>query len=109
MQGSFNGGGSPGQNSEDKQDRYELQEYLSYDRGNHFLRAGARYRLTRDSNFSTANYNGQYIFPTLTAYATTLRGQAADGDVEDGDRPLGRVGLEGLDLVEVGSLEPLLL
>ncbi len=77
VQGSFNGGGSPNQSSEDKQDRYEFQEYLSYDRGNHFLRAGARYRLIRDSNFSTANYNGQYIFPTLTAYQVTLRGQAA--------------------------------
>ena len=62
VQGSFNGGGSTGQSSEDKQDNYEFQEYLSFDRGNHFLRAGARYRLTRDSNFSTANYNGQYIF-----------------------------------------------
>ncbi len=77
MQGSFNGGGSPGQSSEDKQDNYELQEYMSFDRGNHFLRAGARYRLTRDSNFSTANYNGQYIFPTFAAYQATLRGQAA--------------------------------
>ena len=77
VQGSFNGGGSPGQSSEDKLDNYEFQEYMSFDRGKHFIRAGGRYRLTRDSNFSTANYNGQYIFPTLAAYQSTLRGQAA--------------------------------
>lgn len=77
VQGSFNGGGSPSQASQDKQDRYEFQEYVSIDRGKHFIRAGARYRLTRDSNLSTANYNGQYIFPTLAAYQITLRGQAA--------------------------------
>ena len=77
VQGSFNGGGGPSQASQDKQDRYEFQEYVSLDRGNHFIRAGARYRLVRDSNSSTANYNGQYIFPTLTAYQLTLQGQAA--------------------------------
>ncbi len=77
VQGSFNGGGSPLQAAQDKQDRYEFQEYVSVDRGKHFLRAGARYRLTRDSNYSTANYNGQYIFPSLAAYQVTLRGQAA--------------------------------
>ncbi len=77
IQGSFNGGGSPAQATQDKQDNYEFQEYLSMDRGKHFIRAGARYRLTRDSNSSTANFNGQYIFPTLSAYQITLRGQAA--------------------------------
>jgi hypothetical protein len=77
VQGAFNGGGSPTQASEDKQDSYEFQEYLSVDRGNHFIRAGGRYRLTRDSNLSTAGYNGAYIFSSLAAYQTTLRGQSA--------------------------------
>ncbi len=77
VQGSFNGGGSPAGRFRDNTDRYEFQEYLSVDRGKHFFRAGARYRLVRDSNFSTGNYNGQYIFPTLAAYQITLRGQAA--------------------------------
>ncbi|AFL89588.1 hypothetical protein Terro_3371 [Terriglobus roseus DSM 18391] len=76
VQGAFNGGGSPSQVSEDKQDNYELQEYLSVDRGKHFLRAGARYRLIRDRNSSTAGYNGAYIFSSLAAYQTTVRGQA---------------------------------
>ncbi len=77
VQGSFNGGGSDAQVFRDAQDNYEWQEYLSIDRGKHFLRVGARYRLTRDSNSSTAGYNGQYVFPSLSAYQMTLRGLAA--------------------------------
>ncbi|MGI4756485.1 MAG: carboxypeptidase regulatory-like domain-containing protein [Janthinobacterium lividum] len=68
VQGSFSGGGSPSQSLVDKQDRFEFQEYLSLARGSHFLRFGARYRLLRESNVSTANYNGQYTFASLTAY-----------------------------------------
>ncbi len=77
VQGGFSGGGSPAQQLRDAQDNYEFQEYLSVDRGKHFLRAGMRYRLTRDSNSSTASYNGQYTFASLAAYQTTLRGLAA--------------------------------
>ncbi len=77
VQGSFNGGGYNGQQLADKQDRYEWQEYLSYDRGKHFLRGGVRYRLLRDANLSTANYNGQYIFPDLATYQITQRGLQA--------------------------------
>lgn len=74
VQGFFNGGGSPAQNLRDNQDAYEMQEYLSIDRGHHFLRAGVRARIYRDANASTANYNGQYIFPNLTVYQITLQG-----------------------------------
>ena len=77
VQGSFNGGGANGQAMQDNQDRYEWQEYLSLDRGKHFLRAGVRYRLLRDSNLSTANYNGQYVFPDLPTYQATQRGLQA--------------------------------
>ena len=68
VQGSFNGGGSPSGNFEDKQDRYEFQQYLSWSHGKHFLRTGVRYRLLRDSNRSNANYNGQFTFTGLAAY-----------------------------------------
>lgn len=77
VQGSFNGGGSPSQILQDKQDGYEFQEYVSIDRGKHFIRTGARYRLTRDSNSTDANFNGQFIFPTLASYQITLQGLAA--------------------------------
>ena len=77
VQGSFNGGGSNVQDSRDNQDRYEFQDYFSLEHGKHFFRMGARYRLLRDSNVSTANYNGQYIFPDLATYQITQRGIAA--------------------------------
>lgn len=77
VQGAFNGGGAPSQALRDNQDRYEFQDYFSLDHGAHFLRLGARYRLTRDSNQSTANYNGQYTFPDLATYQLTQQGLAA--------------------------------
>ncbi len=77
VQGSFNGGGNPAGNSRDNQDRYEFQDYFSLEHGKHFLRAGARYRLLREANLSTGNYNGQYTFPSLAAYQITQQGLAA--------------------------------
>ena len=68
VEGSFNGGGSSAGALRDNQDQYEFQEYVSIARGKHFIRVGGRYRLLRDANDSTANYNGQYLFPTLAAY-----------------------------------------
>jgi len=68
VQGAFSGGGSPTQLLHDNQDQYELEEDLSIDRGNHFIRTGLRYRFFRDSNDSRAGYNGQYIFPDVTSY-----------------------------------------
>jgi hypothetical protein len=76
VQGAFSGGGSPLQNLRDNQDRYEFQEYLSFSHGKHFMRGGVRYRLLRDANVSTANYNGQYTFPDFTTYQRTQQGIA---------------------------------
>jgi hypothetical protein len=69
VQGAFNGGGSPLGAVRDNQDRYELQESLSVDHGKHYIRAGFRYRLLRDSNDSSAGFNGQYIFPDIASFA----------------------------------------
>ncbi len=77
VQGSFTAGGNNLGRFNDNQDAYELQNYLSVDHGKHFLRFGLRERLNRDSNRSTANYNGQYTFSTLTAYQLTVQGLAS--------------------------------
>ncbi len=77
VSGNFNGGGAPAQNFTDNQDRYEFQDYFGWDHGSHYIRLGARYGILRDSNFSQANYNGQYTFPDLNSYAATLNGIAA--------------------------------
>ncbi len=76
VQGSFNGGGNPSQLLHDNQDRYEFQDYFSLEHGKHFLRLGGRYRLVRDANLSTGNYNGQYTFPDLATYQITEQGIA---------------------------------
>jgi hypothetical protein len=68
VQGFFNGGGAPGGAFTDNQDNYEFQQYLSLSAGKHFIRTGVRERITRDSNRSTANYNGQFTFTNLAAY-----------------------------------------
>ncbi len=68
VQGYFNGGGSSGGVSHDNQDKYEFQEFLSLTRGKHFVRTGFRYRAQRETSVSTANYNGQFTFPTLAAF-----------------------------------------
>ena len=75
VQGVFNGGGSAAQAVSDNQDRYEFQEFLSIDHKSHFVRVGGRYRLLRDSNSSTSNYNGQFIFPDLATYKLALAGE----------------------------------
>ncbi len=91
VEGSFAGGGSPTQQLRDNQDQYELQENLSIDRGRHFIRAGLRYRLLRDSNDSRAGYNGQYIFPDLASYEAgtpsefALTAGQSSGAVSTGD------------------------
>ena len=79
VEGAFNGGGSGGQTSSDHQDSYEFQEIFTRQQGaNNFLRFGARYRLLRDANLSTGNYNGQFTFPSITAYQITEQGLAAN-------------------------------
>jgi hypothetical protein len=76
VSGAFSGGGAPSQALHDSQDQYEFQEYLSMERGKHFLRMGGRYIFLRDSNLSTAGYNGQFTFPDLDTYRRALQGTA---------------------------------
>jgi hypothetical protein len=75
VEGAFNGGGNSTQTSSDNQDRYEFQEFFTREQKAHFLRFGARYRLLRDANLSTANYNGGFTFASIGAYQLTLQNQ----------------------------------
>jgi hypothetical protein len=74
VQGAFTAGGNNLGRFTDNQDQYELQNYSSLDLGRHFIWFGVRERLNRDANSSIANYNGEYIFSTLSAYQTTVQG-----------------------------------
>ncbi len=74
VQGAFNGGGSPGGNHHDNQDRYEFQDYVSFAARKHYLNFGVRLRNARDANHSVANFNGQYTFPSIDTYQITEQG-----------------------------------
>jgi hypothetical protein len=69
VQGAFTGGGNNQGVVRDNQDRYELQDYVTAVKGAHALNFGTRLRLTRDSNYSTSGFVGDYIYSSLSAYA----------------------------------------
>ena len=69
VQGAFTGGGSNLGTVSDAQDHYELQNYTTAALGVHALRFGGRLRAVRDSNASTAGFNGNYTYQSLQSYA----------------------------------------
>jgi hypothetical protein len=74
VQGAFTGGGNNIGINRDNQDHYEFQDYVHVDVGTHDLNMGGRLRAIRDSNYSTANFNGQFTFASLGAYQITEQG-----------------------------------
>lgn len=74
VQGAFTGGGSNTGINRDAQDHYEFQNYVRIDHKAHDFNFGVRLRGMRDSNYSTANFNGQYTFASLNAYQITVQG-----------------------------------
>jgi len=68
VQGAFNGGGSSLGTSRDTQSRMELVNNTMISKGTHTINVGGRLRMTRDSNFSNAGFNGSYIYSSLDAY-----------------------------------------
>jgi hypothetical protein len=69
VSGAFTGGGNNTGTARDSQDHYELQNYTTAAVGNHSINFGARLRLLRDSNYSTAGFNGNYTYSSLSSYA----------------------------------------
>jgi hypothetical protein len=74
VSGAFTGGGNGQGNNDDLQDRYEVQNYTSIVHGAHFMRLGARLRVTKDLNVATSGFNGTFTFNSLPAYQITLQG-----------------------------------
>src|SRR5204862_87438 len=68
VQGSFTGGGNSMGINRDSQNRFELLNTTILSQGPHAINFGTRMRFTRDSNYSTSGYNGQFVYPTLDAY-----------------------------------------
>ena len=68
VQGAFIDGGNSAGAFHNNEDRFEFQNYLAIQAGRHYLSPGVRVRVDRDANVSRANYNGQFVFPSLAAY-----------------------------------------
>jgi hypothetical protein len=76
VQGAFTDGGNSKGLTEDHQDKVELQESLSIALDRHFLSVGGRARVARDANRSQSHFNGEFVFPSLSAYQVTVAGMA---------------------------------
>jgi hypothetical protein len=68
VQGAFADGGSNAGNTQDSQNDFEFQDYLTAVACNHGLNFGGRARVYRDTNFSDAGTNGAYTFQSALNY-----------------------------------------
>jgi len=59
---SFFGGGAQVGSSSNEQERFELQNFTSWTRGNHFLKVGGRIRHVAIDSISPGNFGGTYTF-----------------------------------------------
>jgi hypothetical protein len=75
--GAFTGGGSTVGKYTDTENHYEFQNYTSINLGKNFVRFGGRLRDVDEMTSSTANFNGTFTFPSLTAYQITRQGLLA--------------------------------
>jgi Carboxypeptidase regulatory-like domain/TonB dependent receptor len=75
--GAFVAGGNSEGKLLDRQNHYELQNYTSISHGQHFFKFGGRLRAITDDNTSAANFNGSYLFPSISAYNKSPEGGLA--------------------------------
>ena len=66
--GAFTGGGNFQQQSLDAENAYELQNLTTMSFGKHQVVFGGRLRDHAESNTTTQNFNGTFVFPTLAVY-----------------------------------------
>lgn len=68
VQGAFTSGGNSMGINRTNQNNFELQNTTMISKGTHAINFGTRLRFTRDASYSTAGFNGQYIYSSLDAY-----------------------------------------
>jgi hypothetical protein len=71
VQGSFTTGGNSTGVSRENEDHYELQNVTMVSKGAHSISAGGRLRVTRDSIYSNAGFNGTFTYDCYQAVAGT--------------------------------------
>lgn len=77
MQQTFSAGGNGEQSSQDHENNYELQDYLSGAFGAHSLNFGARLRAYQDVSYTTSGSNGSYAFSNASTFAGCLQNPPA--------------------------------
>jgi len=75
VQGAFTGGGNNMGVNRENQNNFELQNDTLASKGAHAINFGTRLRFTRDDSYSTAGFNGQYIYSSLDAYKANTPNQ----------------------------------
>ncbi len=68
VRGTFTDGGSNAGTVSDAQDDYEIQDYLTGQKGAHTLNFGTRLRVYDDANYTNAGTNGVYVFQSASDY-----------------------------------------
>ncbi len=68
VQGAFTSGGSFSGASQDHQNHIEVQNYTSIALNKNFIRFGGRLRYTGDTNTSSAETNGSFVYSSINDY-----------------------------------------
>ncbi len=78
--GVFAAGGNGGQYSNSHQDHLELQNVFNLTKGKQAIKFGTWLRDNREAITTDGNFNGSFIFPSITAFIDTWNGVAAGED-----------------------------
>ncbi len=70
-----------------RQDLFQLTNTLTWNRGNHVLKAGFDWQKTHFDGFSFSRYGGEFRFRNLTEFLTLNRGGGAQADRFTGNLP----------------------
>lgn len=85
--GEFSTGGSILDSSNDATNLYEIQNNTFWNTGKHAIKFGGRLRVSQDTNFSTANFNGTFIYtgtPTVSPLNAYFNGSPSQLSIVSG-------------------------
>lgn len=71
---AFNGGGSPCCPNTSINNQIELQDYMTYSRKKHVIKAGFQLEFRGNSDYQSQNFNGTYTFGSLQVYQLAIAG-----------------------------------
>jgi len=106
---AFTTGGNYYPNAYNNSGNYEFQNYTSITHGTQFIKFGARLRESRQANFTTASFAGQFNFASIEQYQAMLQGIAAGTPlsqlIANGDGPIQFQINSGIPLIAKGQFD----